>query len=241
MKLSEAEMDKISNDHFRADFMELQNSLGKFILKQTETAKYNYEPSQEFLKHLTDDWLKEDAATLVISFNYTDLFYGTHHAAELLYVHGSVKSIVLDKNSNKLEAYGETDTNNIVLGIDGKMKVESGHAFLYKSYRNQTNIRNIPSILNNAQRFILFGCSLGPSDRWYFERVFNGTQHDKTYEIYHFGAGNQYSINSRIEDILDSDFATFRSQNDFLYFDSSNLETAIENRNRYYANNSFNP
>lgn len=238
---NENEKSILSNQNFLADFKDLQDCLGKFILKQTQTSKHTYDQNQESLKFLTRDWLDEDELTLVISFNYTDLFYGTHTKSEMLFVHGSIKTLVRDKNSNKLEPYGQTSTNNIVIGIDEEMKVETAHSFLYKSYNEKTNIHQLSSVLDHAKRFILFGCSLGVSDRWYFEKIFNRQQSGKIYEIYHYGIDDQLSINSRIKEISKDNIADYKERNSILYLDSSSLEGALAKRKEYYTEYPFKP
>ncbi|MBR3577351.1 MAG: hypothetical protein IKN98_01070 [Bacteroidales bacterium] len=241
MSLKKAAIAQDSAELFHSEFKELQNCLGNYIVKATTSNQNHWDESQRFLKFLTNDWLDEDGSTLLISFNYTDIFYGTHGRANIQYVHGSVKTLVHDKQSGKKEPYGTLDTNNIVLGIDEEMEVETPHSFLYKSYNETTDIHHLASILSSAKRYIIFGCSLGVSDKWYFDKIFNSQQTDKTYEIYHYGGEDQLSINSRIKEISKENIADFKERNSVLYLDSSDLEKVLSKRKEYYTEYPFKP
>lgn len=239
--IKRAAMRQDSAEYFHSEFKALQDCLGQYIIKASDPNQYTYNESHKFLKFMTDDWLSEDDSTLIISFNYTDFFYGRNGKANIQYVHGSIKTLVKDKQTGKMEPYGTQKTSNIVLGIDEGMEVETSHSFLYKSYNEPTNIHHLASILQAAKRYIIFGCSLGVSDKWYFDKVFNSQYQDKTYEIYHYGTGDQLSINSRIKDISKVNIADFKEKNDVLYLDSSDIEKALEKRKEYYSEHPFKP
>lgn len=239
---SKPEKELISAKNFRKDLMKVQDCLGKFIVQQTKNPDLGKQKDYQNLKNLTNDWLSEDESTLVVSFNYTNTLWSTHSQANVLYVHGTVQELQPEhRGSTKLIPSGGYHSHNIVLGIDETMEVETAHSFLYKSYNEPTNIHHLASITKNAKRYIIFGCSLGETDRWYFENVFNREQIDKTYEIYHYKTEGQLDINSRIKDISKTSIADFKERNNVLYLDSSNIEKALEKRNDFYKKFPFNP
>ena len=242
MSLPKEQKLSISAENFYKDFQQLQDCLGQFILKKTDNSQpHNYNNYQD-LKNLTNDWLDEDESALVVSFNYTNVFWGTHTSANILYVHGSIHELQpKTRGSLELEPTGRCQSHNIVLGIDESMEVETAHSFLYKAYNEPTNIHHLAKILRNAKRYIIFGCSLGETDRWYFENIFNKEQADKTYEIYHYKVSEQLNINSRIKDISKASIADFKERNNVLYLDSSDIKKAIEKRREYYKRFPFNP
>ena len=232
-----------SAENFYKDFQELQDCLGQFIVKKTDKSQsHNNVEQDRQLKFLTSDWLNEDESTLVVSFNYTNLLQGRNSKANVLYVHGTIHELQpVTLGSTELEPSGGYHSHNIVLGIDEAMQVETAHSFLYKSYNEPTNIHHLASVLKNAKRYIIFGCSIGETDRWYFENIFNREQSDKTFEIYHYKTSEQLNMNSRIKDISKVTIADFKERNNVLYLDSSNIEKALEKRRDYYKKFPFNP
>lgn len=240
-KLTDTEKKILSANNFYKDFNEIQDCLGKFIIKKTDHSQPILSDNYDNLRNLANEWLNENGKTLVISFNYTNLFWGRHSNSDVLYVHGTIHQLQSKhRGSYELEPTGIYKSHNIVLGIDESMNVETDHSFLYKAYNESTNIHNLASVLKNAKRYIIFGCSLGESDRWYFEKIFNKEQSGKFYEIYYYGTSGQLNINSRIKDISKASIADFKERNNVLYLDSSDIEKAMEKRRDYYIRFPYN-
>ena len=66
--------------------------------------------------------------------------------------------------------------DNIVFGVQDSMELQREHVFLYKSYNKCQDVRELPQILDNADKIIFFGYSLGETDHSYFDDFFIAKQ-----------------------------------------------------------------
>jgi len=171
-----------------------------------------------FDKIIDEYWLPLSANTHIISFNYT------------AYSLTKFASLLTNKNINQVHAsvnYNLADKKDtIVLGIDESMKVSKLHSFLYKSHDPNINIREFPELVNKANRYIIYGCSLGETDEWYFKQIFK--QKGKLFEVYYYG-DNEDEIISRIHELSGS-LSDFKESNTLRMYDASNKESEINQR-----------
>lgn len=126
--------------------------------------------------------------------------------------------------------YIEDNPTSIVLGIDDLMKVEPSHGFIYKSLNSNTYINGVCDEIASAEKYIIFGCSLGCTDEWYFREIFS--QKGKSFEVYYYGDRGKIEILERIK-ILSDGALNLRNENLKLY-DSSNLAELKEKINSDY-------
>lgn len=164
----------------------------------------------------------------VLTFNYTDLpdcirNYFTNEK-QIIRVHGKLKD-----NAN-----GEENTK-IVLGIDESMKVHRAFNFLHKSYQEGLNIIDLSNKLQNTKRFIIYGCSIGCTDKWYFNQIFKDTEGHITkkhvFEIYYYNNDARESLQNCITNIV-GNLMDFQTKNfvRWIRVEGTGLETALNRR-----------
>lgn len=208
------------------DFKELRMTLCAYIYKNAEYSRHQgYNKKVLDLKHFLSQLYSEDKNIGFISFNYTtifdDLWEETNKVKpSIQHVHGTVSGI-------------ETDGSNIVLGIDETMNVGANLNFLYKPFSPSYNNFEITKKINEAKRIIIFGCSMGESDQWYFDTIFKNSAY-KIVEIIAFGENEILRSKQRIKELTGRNFATFSSETNLLTFDNTYIGTLIHSRDSYY-------
>jgi hypothetical protein len=128
---------------------------------------------------------------------------------------------------------GFSATPHIILGIDESMNVSDDVDFLYKSNDDDYNNFAILDAIKEAQRIIIFGCSMGESDRWYFEQIFQNCTH-KVVEIHAYKDDEIQNCKRRIKAITKQSMATFTNNTQLKVFDNSNIGILINRRDYYY-------
>lgn len=218
------------------DFKQVRMALYMYIYKKVEYSRHDgYNKKVLDLQHFLTQLFFEDQNIRFFSFNYTTIFDDIWEEANkvkpvIQHVHGNVNGI-------------ETDGNNIVLGIDESMQVKQVYNFLYKPYNVSFNNYEFLNAIKEAKRIIIFGCSMGDSDRWYFETLFNNCSH-KIVEMIAYGEDEIRRSKQRISElintklthteIMNKTIATFSSETQLKTFDSSNIGTLIHSRDNYY-------
>lgn len=151
----------------------------------------------------------------ILTFNYTSLNDCIKKCVSdkedhILYVHGKLK-----EKTNETEK-DDVKNSKIVLGIDENMKVHRAFNFLHKSYQEGINIVNLSDILRSARRFIIYGCSIGSTDKWYFEQIFMDNEghiaEGRVFEIYFYNDDAKESIQDCITNIV-GDLMEFQTKN----------------------------
>jgi len=213
------------------DFKQVRMALYMYIYKKVEYSRHDgYNKKVLDLQHFLTQLFSEDQNIRFFSFNYTTIFDDIWEEANkvkpvIQHVHGNVNGI-------------ETDGNNIVLGIDESMQVKQVYNFLYKPYNVSFNNYEFLNAIKEAKRIIIFGCSMGDSDRWYFETLFNNCT-NKLVEIIAYGEDERRRSEHRITELTNKTIATFSSETQLKTFDNSNIGTLIHSRDSYY--NYYNP
>lgn len=191
---------------FKKEYEELCDALTNYLKLEA-----NYSSSSgNIISYLRDIWYKEYADGVhkptVICFNYTSNCEIHFRWCDVKYVHGTI-------NQNK-----------IVLGVD-EVSYKSIHpdlSFILKSGADDLNVSGISDILLNADKFIVFGCSLGKTDYWYYDKIFNNKR-GKSYEIYYYGENQKENIMNEIRSYA-GNLSDFRSNNILNLYDSSDLK-----------------
>lgn len=210
---------------FKTEYEELRKALNSYINYANSSISVDSDGSRNInsLDSLFFDWIEtsQNRTVDVISFNYTRTLENKRfqNYIQRLQIHGCINF--------------QPKEDNIVLGIDESMKVSSLHSFLNKSLSD--NIKNIdfPKLVLNAERYIVFGSSLGKTDDWYYKKIFNRDQKGKVFEIYYYGVEEKDSIKSRIFELTGSN-NDFNQTNKLQLYDSSDLQEAIESERRFY-------
>lgn len=161
---------------------------------------------------------------LLITFTYTQnvlnnitnsrFFYNNDDSineGNLIFQHGALYNTHNARNN---------DAEDIVLGIDDSQQVEELHAFLYKSHQKRHTVDYLRDAINTSETIIVFGCSAGDSDRWYFEKIFNNEISDKTFLLYAYEQNGIENLRAKIENISGS-LNNFEYRNHVKYIDNS--------------------
>lgn len=187
LTLKNGEGDKNSSFKFKQEFNELRFALFNY-LKRASNASITNNPGY-FVGELSKEWARLDYQ--IVSFNYTPIvaayttdasLYSSNlsfNKDRIIYQHGCMY------NS---ERGIDNTAADIVLGIDDSQKVELLLSFLYKTLQNVYDITDLVGAMEEKNVYIVFGCSMGPSDHNYFRTLFGGNMQNKTYIIY--GHGN---------------------------------------------------
>ena len=125
---------------------------------------------------------------------------------EILQIHGSLKK-------------------DIVFGVQDNFELERQHVFLYKSHNKCQKVRGLPQILENADKIIFFGYSLGETDHSYFDDFFkNQTKKDcrsKSFVFHHYGQDAYDDIIWQLKVLTNNRTSYLNQYNDIRFEDSS--------------------
>lgn len=188
------------NNKFRVDYKALCKNLVYFINEQLSKST---SPNLSIYDRVLQ-WKKNNPNLDIINFNYTH----------------NIDMIFNEQNIRKYHVHGQTSTG-IVLGVDENSinKLKEGHTFLIKSRQKGYQVREMQSVIANATKIIVFGCSLGDTDYWYYNRIFS-QQNNTEYEIYYHGDDELVNIKDQIHHIYGS-CSDFESFHQVEYIDSS--------------------
>ena len=177
------EGDKLSAERFKKEFKELRSAMF-FYIKKVIGESVSGNPGYSVGK-LSEEWMRLECQ--IVSFNYSHIVaayssdahlhsYGlSFNADKLIYQHGS---------SYNADRGWDNTADSIVLGIDENQKVEKSHSFLYKSIQNVYNVNELIHSIDNKDVYIVYGCSMGASDAFYFKELFGKNKKNKIFIIY---------------------------------------------------------
>lgn len=187
LTLKYGEGNKKNSTTFKQEFNELRSTLFNY-LKKASIVSVMDNPGY-FVGELSKVWARLDYQ--IVSFNYTPIVAAYTNDADLYSSNLSFnkEKIVYQHGCMYNPERGIDNTaEDIVLGIDDNQKVERLHSFLYKSLQKISDNTDLVDAMREKNIYIVFGCSLGPSDHNYFSTLFDANMRDKTYIIY--GHGN---------------------------------------------------
>lgn len=211
LTLKHGEGDKKSSTVFKQEFSELRSALFNYLKKASNVSVMN-NPGY-FVGELSKVWARLDYQ--IVSFNYTPIVAAYTNDADLY-------SQNLSFNNEKIiyqhgcmynpERGIDNTAEDIVLGIDDSQKVELLHSFLYKSFQKVSDITDLVDAMREKNVYIVFGCSLGPSDHNYFSTLFDENMRNKTYIIYGHGKDALDSIKGYVMEYTGGIY-NFRTKN----------------------------
>lgn len=211
-----------SSKIFREEYWELTEVLNRYLLENTGGHDNGGMKSLIQEKWLLPDGhnnYKSDSFT-VVSFNYTNQvtinFWNDNGVADIRYIHGR-----MDYNEKQA----------IVLGIDETQKVINEHSFLYKSMNKHTVAIGYNNLVKNANRIIIYGCSIGETDYFYFSTLFKGSK-NKQFDIYFFKESGKEDIIKRVKYCV-GDYATFEDSNIVLYHNCEQYNMAPKVKSKH--------
>lgn len=217
-----------SAKQFEKEFIELKKLLFDYL---QSPPKEQLKDLGWGIKTLSDKWLKLDSH--VISFNYTYLAAACTNSSqkdsiglsfnpqEITYQHGMISN----PSPFRTNTY-----KDIVVGIDETQKVEDLHSFLYKTSQKISSVYQLTQKIREADVFIIYGCSMGDSDRSYFKKLFNKERTNKRYIVYGYGDEEIKSIKNNLREYTEGlyEFQDDFHNNEIITIDSSNEYTAIK-------------
>ena len=183
LTLKYGEGNKKNSTTFKQEFNELRSALFNYLKKASNVSITN--TPGYFVGELSKVWAKLDYQ--IVSFNYTPIVAAYTNDADLYSSNLSFnkEKIVYQHGCMYNPERGIDNTaEDIVLGIDDNQKVERLHSFLYKSFQKVSDITDLVDAMREKNVYIVFGCSLGPSDHNYFSTLFDENMRNKTYIIY---------------------------------------------------------
>ncbi len=200
---------------FELEFSALSKALQEYLTSINATKNRIIPP---YIENLVRKWGDENEI-YTICFNYTKFFnlVGQDYIYKLNKKYKSVHGYVDPLNFKP--------KNTIVLGIDDSMVVVPEHSFLYKSSNPVLNIMGVEEFISSSEKFIVFGCSLGCTDEWYYKKIF--TQKNKIFEVYYYGDHEKYIILHRIRLLSGGNLLDFKSSNELRLIDSSDIGKLI--------------
>ena len=151
---------------------------------------------------------------LFVTFNYTPhdgtqlqyKFVNDHFVSNFpLYIHG-------------ISQYNSDGPSKIVLGVDEKSIHCKQHNFIVKAYNKFNKADIYFNNIYNANIITIFGCSIGDTDRRYFEPLFSNAN-KKIFYIYCYGDKDEINIKQNIASICNYD--EFIRNNEVHYLDST--------------------
>lgn len=196
-------------DSLREEYDELKSSLKFYLQEETKRA---FGPSPDNPAKRVIDQLPADSK--IISFNYTSIIERMTRdrfctsKGNLLHIHGS------------LAPY-----DDIVFGVEDSAKLSKEHVFLYKAHSRHLKVQEFSDWLNNAERIIFYGYSLGDTDRQYFENFFRKLcSSDNTYTeliFYYYGQVSYDNLIWQLQVLTNHKLTQLQIQNKIEFIDCS--------------------
>jgi len=198
----------------KKDFIALKEALTNY-LKEIQDEKIN-QKSKAF------EMIKNELETsdLIYNFNYTNSVFRV------------AKMLGLDDDLERKHCYvhGSIDYSNIILGVEDKARIPSGHIFLKKAYNVNFGKTDIRKSLNIENDLIIFGHSLGLTDSLYFKNYINALarKHNNTeLKFYYYGDQGYDEMIQLIDVYSGNNLSEFKNNNKFMPMDSSVVSSPL--------------
>lgn len=200
-------------ESFKEEFICLCTALKEYLNEIENAEKFNEGFDESHAYKLIKDIVYERRHCYVVNFNYTIFLKKLIDAINynctefcIRQIHGSLKE-------------------DIVFGVQDSLDLTRNHVFLYKSYNKHQNVNGLPHILENADKIIFFGYSLGESDHSYFDDFFkNQTEKNcrsKTFIFYHYGQDAYDDIIWQLKALTNNRTSYLNQYNNIKFIDSS--------------------
>ncbi len=224
------EGDKSSSERFQLEFQELRKCLFSYIREILKKNNVANNPGR-YVEELSNEWQKLNYQILTFNYSYVVAAYTQNpdtndgldfNSDKIIFQHGSLYN-------PEREVFNTAD--RIVLGIDDSQKVETTHSFLYKSLQNLHNIKDFIQLTREKEIYIIYGCSMGFSDAFYFNQLFNKKLHDKIFIIYGYGDKDLSSIKGRVFDYTGGiNSYVAETNNEINFIDCSKQKALLETK-----------
>lgn len=218
----------------------LQHCETKFI-KEIDSINTKQELNVVFDKYMSKDsfkliydlfFMRDVDNYFILNFNYTKTLQICFTLLKKYiqwnnYDFNKSKFDLIEKKIIYTHGYLENN-NDIVFGINDKIKVDKEYIFLLKSYYHKTMTDwNIHPHLLIQNKIIFFGYSLGKTDESYFEDYFveickqNNLQKDRQRELifYYYGNTGYDDIFYRLSELTDQNTSKLRQLNNIKYIE----------------------
>jgi len=214
---------------FEKEFNELRTALFNY-LNSVSSKQVDIQDSANAIG-LNVEWSNLNAQFL--TFNYSTTTFVTASMNKRIFLNNddSVNErLFLYQHGSLYNTQGNPTRSpqDIVVGIDKySQPVEALHSFLYKTNQKLHDLDSTLNTIENANFYIVYGCSIGDSDATYFKKIFDQHQTDKTFIVYGFGQASIDSIRTNISKFCNLD--ELGANNNLMFLD---LKSPTETRNR---------
>ena len=213
------EGDSFMADKFKKEFRDLKFSLLNYLNRMQKTSVEGINTMQS----LFDIWSKLHPQ--IVTFNYTNITAASVNDASVFGPQGIIRPEKMIYQHGMIYNTRTTQSNGIheiVLGIDDSQKVEEMHSFLYKSRQKRFNIDRLFHDMDAKRIYVIYGCSIGDSDKTYFSHLFGIEKENKIYLIYGHGEEKLKELESKI-DCLTSGLDGFKKNNRVEFINSRDM------------------
>lgn len=198
---------------FREEFIQLCTALKEYLNEIENAEQFNEGYNKSHAYELVEGIIHEQKSCYVVSFNYTSF----------------IEKVIIKINYNSTDfiikqIHGSLK-DNIVFGVQDSMELQREHVFLYKSYNKCQDVRELPQILDNADKIIFFGYSLGETDHSYFDDFFYSQTikscQKKKFVFYHYGQTAYDDIIWQLRTLTKNRTSYLNQYNDIEFVDNS--------------------
>lgn len=198
---------------FREEFIQLCTALKEYLNEIENAERFNEGYNKSHAYELVEGIIHEQKSCYVVSFNYTSF----------------IEKVIIKINNNSTDfiikqIHGSLK-DNIVFGVQDSMELQREHVFLYKSYNKCQDVRELPQILDNADKIIFFGYSLGETDHSYFDDFFYSQTikscQKKKFVFYHYGQTAYDDIIWQLRTLTKNRTSYLNQYNDIEFVDNS--------------------
>lgn len=192
------------SDTLRDEYNELCSHLKSYLIEVTKEGCYSSAIGTYVLDHAF-----KSSPVYILTFNYTY----------------TIENILSDISYNKSEylinhVHG-TLRNGIVFGVEDNAEIDKRHVFLYKSHNPYQKVKGLPYILDNAEKIVFFGYSLGQTDHSYFDDFFRRQSQfgckEKELIFYHYGQDSYDDIKWQIKVLTNNQQAKLGEYNNISF------------------------
>lgn len=194
---------------FKGDYEALNKQLSSYI---SGCFSFNGDGKIDSVIH---DWYSlirsEDLDVRIYTLNYLP---GEYRSFDFL--NDSDDKIHLPNHVHGKVSFNPNDAPKIVFGVDEACNLTcKEHGFLYKSRNENLELYGFSEIAKDAEIFIIYGSSLGITDRWYFQKIFEEKK-GRIFKIYYYSDNELPTMKEAVSEIV-GDYREFISHNELSF------------------------
>ena len=157
-----------------------------------------------------------DKDTIILNFNYTN-------TVQYILTNNKFSKKLISQNVKHI--HGSVKDNNIIFGIDDKASINPNDTFLYKSTSKHYNGREVRLALNDFEKLVVFGHSLGESDHMYLKQAFFRLSTTKSLEkdvtLYYHTENGKFQLYKQLHNLTYSGVSELKDNINFHEFDTA--------------------